>query len=220
VAVLEPPPPVVIGAKESIYSPTSTKIRLRVEETPAKNEKWCATSIPPQMEGALLIPLESAPVIRVRKSDLFVNYFPNWEAVRSQWVFPPVIPTSLSLPTEGYKITVAGMTMKSLDRMVSNANRLRTLFARSRMFTVMYSEQNLSKLLHIQLGTEFGFNNIGKIKVCGDTIFILLTCATTPNLGIVMHLVGERLRNALEILRRLVGLGAYQIKVIAIHRRP
>lgn len=212
-------PPRLTASTQPFYHKEGVNLQPDVHRTKDKWE-WIAVSIPPNHYAGLIVALNSPPTTVVNLSDLFTDYYPNWNRIRSEMSLKFAKPLSRFLPlVEGYSVAVAGRNINELNRRLGELSKLKAKYGKTRIVAHLYSNMNLSRLIWHSLGAEFGYNNIGKVRIGNNRIYIIITCAPDPSAAITLYSIGERIRAIVSFLSNNLGLPAYEITTLSLHKR-
>jgi len=192
--------------------------RLLSGPAPAEAPTWAAAVAPHRTTLTISLPLESAPLSFINKTDFSSIYYPNWEAIKSQVSPADVEPDPSVLPSEGYIIRISGADERGFNKMLGLASALRTKFPRLKISIRPHPQFNLAKLLVRSIGRVVGFNNFQKAKVCGDKVFIFITCAVGMDTAQILTSIMSMYHNISMSIRRENFLPSKEVKVVVIHR--
>lgn len=185
--------------------------------TPSDRPEWTALLLPSKTQLIVALPLQAAPLTKFNWKDCKVDYYPNWNAVRSSSTTAVTLNPKL-LPKEGYTVFVGGLNLSGYNKSLGNARSIKSRFPRIFVSTKMHPQLNLAKFLRLVLGSVVGFNNIGFIKVGNDTIFISLTCGISPSTATLLQNILNQLQALIINLARELNLPSYKVVVIILHR--
>ena len=197
---------------------TATTFAIQSGPTPAEQVQWAAVINPPKSQIFVSLPLDSPPASFLNYLDFQTIYYPNWDAVRSQLDPLPVEPDPSTLPREGYVIRLSGADVRGFSRMLNLVQTVRSRLPRLRFSIRPHPQFNLAKMLLRSIGSSVGFNNIHKVKVCGDRIFFFITCATTAETAQILTTITSIYQTILLHLRREDFISEKTTKTIIIHR--
>lgn len=197
---------------------TATTFTIQSGPTPAEQIQWAAVINPPKSQILVSLPLDSPPASFLNYLDFQTIYYPNWDAVRSQVAPLPVEPDPSTLPREGYIIRLSGADVRGLSRMLNLTQTVRSRLPRLRFSIRPHPQFNLAKMLLRSIGSSVGFNNIHKIKVCGNKIFFFITCATTSETAQTLTNITSIYQTILLQLRREDFISEKVVRTIIIHR--
>jgi hypothetical protein len=197
---------------------TDDGFNIQSGPSPSAQPSWGAAVVPHYTKLAITLPLESAPASFLNKTDFSSIYYPNWEAVKSQAAPATVSPNPANLPQEGYIVRVSGADERGFSKMLALAQSLRNRFPRLRFTIKPHPQFNYAKMLVRSIGRAVGFNNFQKAKLCGDKVFLFVTCAVTADTAQTLTTIISLYHNISMSVQRENFLPSKQLKTVIIHR--
>lgn len=186
--------------------------------TPSSQPVWSAMLSPHRSRILINLPMEGAPANILNKTDFASIYFPNWGAVKSQAMNNPVKPSAQNLPREGYTVYVSGADERGLSKMLAIAQNLRARFPRLHVSVRPHPQYNHAKMIVRSIGQAVGFNNFQKAKVCGDKLFIFITCAVSAETAQILTSILSIYNNISVAVQRENFMPTKELKTIVMHR--
>lgn len=185
---------------------------------PSAQPTWSAAVVPHNTKLTVTLPLESAPASFLNKTDFNSIYYPNWEAAKSQSTPAPVRPNPSVLPQEGYIAHVSGADERGLNKMLTLSQSLRNRFPRLRFSIKPHPQFNYARMVVLSIGRAVGFNNFQKVKLCGNNVFLFITCAMTMDTAQTLTTILSMYNSITMSVQRENVIPNKQLKTIIIHR--